>query len=463
VLPFVTSSIAPCSEDDAVPEARDRAAATGESAPDPTFGGAAEAASRAPAPGRSQAAGQSTVAGPSSAASGSSSAPARTLVARRVPFDAIPRAAWDRLLAVTARPTPFSRWTFHRAWWDGYGESAHEDYMVCMAAGGGTVQDGGPGATPLDPGSIVGIAPLMHRHEVEPDDAILHTAIRHAPRTVQTPVPDRAKAVFFAASYHADYATLLCDPADLPAVARAVVEALAAGPDPSHGSDDWDVVDLRRLRSDDPALAALESAFCEASTRHGWEVTRQVEDVCPVLHVAGRDWETYLQTLGTKDRHEVRRKVRRAEAAGPVEFEDVHDPSEAVDEFIAIHQARWDQDGLFPDTEGGARSRRFFRRLAELEGPGGVLRIGRLRAAGRVIFMCVGFHEGDTVYYYNAGNDPEAHALSPGVVGVAFYLRHGLEQGTRVFDFLRGDEGYKYRWGAVDEPIHRLIVTRRAG
>ena len=35
-------------------------------------------------------------------------------------------------------------------------------------------------------------------------------------------------------------------------------------------------------------------------------------------------------------------------------------------------------------------------------------------------------------------------------------------RGRRVFDFLRGDEGYKYRWGAVDEPIYRLIVTRRA-
>jgi CelD/BcsL family acetyltransferase involved in cellulose biosynthesis len=141
----------------------------------------------------------------------------------------------------------------------------------------------------------------------------------------------------------------------------------------------------------------------------------------------------------------------------------VSDPSSAVDDFIAIHQARWGEEGLFPHTEGGERSRRFFRRLGELEGPDGLLRIGRLRVDGRAIFMCVGFHDGDTVYYYNAGNDPHAQALSPGVVGVAYYLRHGLAEGTRVFDFLRGDEGYKYRWGAVDEPIHRLIVTRRTG
>jgi hypothetical protein len=385
-----------------------------------------------------------------------------TLIARRVPFDAIPRDAWDRLLSVTVRATPFSRWTFHRAWWDAYGESAHQDYMVCLRAGDAAAGRNYLGPA-FDPDTIVGIAPLMHRHEVEPDDAILRTAIRHEPRTAQRPLPDRAKAVFFAASYHADYATLLCDPADLPAVAAAVVETLAGPPDPAHGSDDWDVVDLRRLRSDDPALPALEAAFRAVSARQNWEVTREIEEVCPVLHVVVLDWETYLQTLSAKDRHEVRRKIRRAETAGSVEFENVSDPSSAVDDFIAIHQARWGEEGLFPHTEGGERSRRFFRRLGELEGPDGLLRIGRLRVDGRAIFMCVGFHDGDTVYYYNAGNDPHAQALSPGVVGVAYYLRHGLAEGTRVFDFLRGDEGYKYRWGAVDEPIHRLIVTRRTG
>ncbi len=428
--------------------------------------GTAEPADGAPMP-------ANRTAEPADGAAAPGARPRPRLVARRVPFDAIPREAWDRLLAVTACATPFSRWEFHRAWWDGYGEAAHEDYMVCLEAGGepgegaarerGTEAPGVQATGPqLDPAAIVAIAPLMHRHEVEPDDAILHTAIRHAPRTALTPVPDRAKAIFFAASYHADYATLLCDPTDLPDVAAAVVEALAAGPDLLHGSDDWDVVDLRRLRADDPAFHALEAAFCAASDRYGWEVARELEEVCPVLRVDTDDWETYLETLSTRNRHEIRRKLRRAEATGPVEFDEVADPATAVDELIAIHQARWGEDGLFPETEGGARSRRFFRRLAELEGPDGTLRIGRLRVGGNVVFMCVGFHDRDTVYYYNAGSDPDARALSPGIIGVAAYLRHGLGEGRRVFDFLRGNEGYKYTWGAVDRPIHRLIVTRRA-
>ena len=98
---------------------------------------------------------------------------------------------------------------------------------------------------------------------------------------------------------------------------EAVVEALA-DEDPSR----WDVVDLRRLRAGDPAADALLAALEWVAPRGCWLVTREQEDVCPVVTLpAGMDFEGYLGTLGKKERHEIRRKVRRAEAAGPVGLE----------------------------------------------------------------------------------------------------------------------------------------------
>ena len=381
---------------------------------------------------------------------------AAPLVSRRVPFDAIPRPAWERLLGATARATPFSRWTFHRAWWDAYAETAHEEYLVCLRPGSASAEVGAA----LAPDDLVAIVPLMHRHEVEPDDLATRTVLRQAARQPVTPVPAFAKAVFFAASYHADYATLLCDPADLAAVAARLVGCLASGPDPGHGAVDWDVVDLRRLREDDPALPAIEDAFRAAAPGLGWTVVREQEDVCPVLRLDTADWEAYLQTLPAKGRHEVRRKMRRAAAAGEVRFETIPDPAAFVDDFVAIHQARWGDEGLFPDTAGGARSRRFLRRLAELEGPGGAFQFGRLMVGERVIFATAAFVQDGVCYFYNAGALPGARDLSPGVVGVAAYLQDRMAAGCRSFDFLRGDEPYKYEWGAVDAPIHRLLISR---
>ncbi|MEA2622354.1 MAG: hypothetical protein QOH61_1264 [Chloroflexota bacterium] len=384
---------------------------------------------------------------------------AGNLLACPLPFDAIPRAAWDRLFAVSPAATPFSRWTFHRAWWDAYGGTAHEQYMVCLAVDGRSAT-----VDPLaEPDRIRAIVPLMHRHEVEPGDAETATVLR---RRVEsgTSVRPEAKAVFMAASYHADYATLLCAPEDLPAVAEAVARACGEPLDPTHGDQPWDVIDLRRFRADDPALPALEAAFLRHAPEQTWDVRVEEEDVCPVVTLDGiGDWDEYLGTLDKKARHEIRRKIRRAEVTGPVRFELLPLGPEAVDRFIDLHQARWGEEGLFPSTEGGDRSRRFLHRLAELEaqeGDGAQLQLGAVSVGDRVIFSTVGFDDGLACYFYNAGMDPAARDLSPGVTGTAAYIRDRLEAGRRRFDFLRGREPYKYEWGATDEPIHRLLVQR---
>jgi CelD/BcsL family acetyltransferase involved in cellulose biosynthesis len=72
----------------------------------------------------------------------------------------------------------------------------------------------------------------------------------------------------------------------------------------------------------------------------------------------------------------------------------------------------------------------------------------------------VAFDDGVTCWFYNAGMDPTARELSPGVTGTAAYLRDRMAAGRRRFDFLRGEEPYKYEWGARDERIERIMVAR---
>jgi CelD/BcsL family acetyltransferase involved in cellulose biosynthesis len=378
-------------------------------------------------------------------------APTGVLRAVRQPFDAISPETWDALAGATLWATPFSRWGVQRAWWDAYGANAHDQTLVI-------VDDAAPADAPP-----IAIVPLMHRHEVEPDDAILRTRMRGAGHAAPlTPVAPDRKAVLFGASYHADYATVLARPADLPAVARAVADALAAGAIPGdQHPDPWDVIDLRRLRCGDPAADELAVAFGAHLASDGWTVVREREEVCPILDLQpGLDYEGYLGTLGKKERHEVRRKVRRAEAAGDLRLERSMDPIGDLDEFVDLHQKRWGAEGLFPETRGGAQSRAFFRGLFEHCGPDGLIALHFLTVAGRRIAAGIWFDDGETLYFYNAGVDPEARELSPGVVLVARSIEMALKAGRSRFDFLRGDEPYKYEWGAVDVPIQRLLVVR---
>jgi len=374
-----------------------------------------------------------------------------TLRAVRRPFAEVDAAVWNALAAANPWATPFSSWAFHRAWWDGYGVNAHEETLVLVPA------DGPDDAVP------VAIVPLMHRHAVEPRDVELHTTLRHSAGALLTPVPDDAKALYFGASYHADYATILAAPEHLAAAAHGLADYCSAGGDPEHPQP-WDAIDLRRLRTGDPAIEALAEAFGRREVDQGWTLNVEPEEVCPVATLpTGATLDDYFATLGKKERHEIRRKVRRAEAAGVVELTPSQDPIGDLPAFIDLHQKRWGADGLFPETEGGDQSRTFFRRLFELFPADGPLRLAFLTVDGHRIAACVSFETADSVLYYNAGVDPEARELSPGVVMVERLVRRALECGATRLDFLRGNEPYKYEWGAADEAIQRLLVRRTMG
>lgn len=378
------------------------------------------------------------------------------LTVERCPFSAIPRATWDDLAARNPWATPFSSWAFQRAWWDAYGSSAHDQTLVVRRRG----SPGGAGT-----GDLVAIVPLMHRHQVEPGDADTASTIRHGHAANLTPVPATAKAVYFGASYHADYATILAAPADLPAVAMALVDHLASAEpdaaDPDHPAP-WDVIDLRRLRCGDPVAEALTDAFGRREIREGWTLNLEREDVCPVatLPVDGT-FEDYLDTLDKKARHEIRRKFRRAEGVGHVALTVSGAPLAELDTFIDLHQSKWGADGLFPPTPGGDASRLFIRRWFEESGPDGPVRLFFLTVGERRIAAGILVTDRDRLMFYNAGSDPAALDLSPGVLLAGACIQLAGGEGKRRFDFLRGNEPYKYQWGSIDEPIQRLLV--RAG
>ena len=174
---------------------------------------------------------------------------------------------------------------------------------------------------------------------------------------------------------------------------------------------------------------------------------------------------------GSTSRHTSGRSTRRSATRRAARSAGPRPPARSAWSVLAIPSATWTRSstctrsagapkGSFPPTAGGDQSRAFFRRLFELLADDGTVQLHFLAVGGRRIAAGVWFEDAEAWYLYNAGVDPEARELSPGVLLSALAIRAAIAAGRRRFDYLRGDEPYKYEWGAIDEPIQRLLVVR---
>ncbi len=170
-----------------------------------------------------------------------------------------------------------------------------------------------------------------------------------------------------------------------------------------------------------------------------------------------RTWESYLYMLKGKQRHEIRRKLRRLNEAGHVQFrvlERLDEISEAMDTFFSLFKASRPDKSEFLTEQMVS----FFRLLAQRMAQQGFLRmffldIDRVPAAG---VMC--FDYNDILFLYNNGYNPQFSNLSPGFLSKVYSIRNSIDQGKLRYDLLKGDEGYKKRLGSSPVPLYHLKI-----
>ncbi len=167
----------------------------------------------------------------------------------------------------------------------------------------------------------------------------------------------------------------------------------------------------------------------------------------------------YLAGLGKKERHELRRKLRRADEAEPgLSFRVTGSPRELERDypsFVDLHRKSHPEKREFMDD----RMERFFRGVAERFFAEGRLRLAFLR--GRAGDLAAAFqieHEG-SLLLYNSGFDPASAGISPGLVLLARCIEDSIGRGLSEYDFLRGRERYKYDLGGRDRIVCRATLS----
>ena len=172
-------------------------------------------------------------------------------------------------------------------------------------------------------------------------------------------------------------------------------------------------------------------------------------------------WDAFLAALEKKHRHELTRKLRRFEREVPdgrLVWETTPAGIERrLDDFFVLHRASRAGKAKFMDT----RMERFFRRAIGALAAAGGARLALLERPDGPLASFVTLEWDDTVGLYNSGFAPAHAALSPGLVLLAHVVRDAIERGRRRFDFLRGEERYKYEFGPTPEPVHLVTIESR--
>ncbi len=338
-------------------------------------------------------------------------------------FDAL-RSEWNALLRRSRFDTIFLTWEWQRTWWHRLGVQRGPLYLLAAH----------------EDERLVGILPLYAAEEGVRASCMSSAAPRSP--TISTSSLRR----------------------DRKSLSMPLLHWLA-GPDAPR----WDVINL----CNQPGASLAHTRLAEMARAAGYSATVAQEDVCPIItlpaegHAGEGDesgWDQYLSTLDKKERHEIRRKLRRIERDAPdaqVRYVGAAgaDLATDMDTFIRLHRNSRSDKHAFMTPEMQA----YFRAIAEVLAECGWLQLSFLEIEGEAVATYFCFDYNDQILVYNSGYDPAAvPQLSPGWVLLARLIQHAIALGRSHFDFLQGDEDYKHRFGGVDTPVYTTLIERTA-
>jgi len=325
-------------------------------------------------------------------------------------FDALD-GEWDALLNPLDTTSFFMTLAWQRTWWKHLGRGA-----LCLV----TIRD--------DSNRLLGIGPWFIE-EMEGQRVV---------RTVG------CKEV-------SDYLSVILKPGFEEGVLLALLSFMLSSDAPA-----WDFFHLCNIPQDSVVLTILP----RLAQSRGLVVEIEREDVCPVIDLP-ETYEQYLNQLDKKQRHELRRKRRRAEdygincyVVGPEQ-----DLDEEIDAFLTLMAMSTTSKANFLKEAG---HRAFFREIGHVLFDEGLLEILFLTVEGQRAAASWQFAYHDRMMLYNSGLNPSAFAaLSPGIVLLTYSIEDAIRRGFKKYDFLQGDEEYKYRMGATRTMVHNLILRRK--
>jgi CelD/BcsL family acetyltransferase involved in cellulose biosynthesis len=321
---------------------------------------------------------------------------------------------WDELVTESKCDVPFLLFSCMQTWWETRGGGEWPDAQLMLI-------------TAQREESLVGIAPLF----------------------LTTKKMGQPTLMLLGSIEIFDYLDLIARGEDLADFIDELLDFLV-----SPGVPDWQVLDLYNIIDFSPTLDLLK----DQARKRNWDILLEPVQPSPYITLPG-DWDTYLAGIKKKQRHEIRRKLRRLEESGvDWRWYIVDDPStleSEIEDFIKLMLQ--DESKLQFLRE---EMQEHMRRMGRCAFNEGFLQLSFLEIDGHKAATKMIFDYRNQLWAYNSGVNYQLGEYSPGWILLSLLLQWANERGYSEFDFMRGDEEYKYRFGAVDRYVMRARLAR---
>jgi len=211
-------------------------------------------------------------------------------------------------------------------------------------------------------------------------------------------------------------------------------------------------LDLKHVRPDSTVLTNLVPVAEAGKCR----ITSDEEAVSYEMELPP-SFDEYLNRLSTKQRHEVRRKMRRLTEEGNIEYRFIEKGTElstAIDTFFKMFvESRQDKAAFLTE-----QMKSYFRLLVDTMTEIGLFKMGVLELDKKPVAEIMCFDYNDCVYLYNSGYDPQYVSLSVGLLSKVYAIKDSIDKGKKKFDFLKGAETYKGHLGGKEVPLYRCQI-----
>lgn len=247
-----------------------------------------------------------------------------------------------------------------------------------------------------------------------------------------------------------DFNNILCRSGKEQTIARALGTYLQR--------QKWDEFAIQAI-SPGPVLTSIQSV----GIGQGPAMVRVRHTFAVDLYALRQAQSSYLDSLSSNTRAQVRQSIRTYSALGELRVEVARDLASAekfFSEMGSLHQRRWTSRGE-TGAFGPGRRLEFHRALIRQAFRSGSIHLLRVSAGGETIGILYNFVQGGKIFFFQSGFNYHEHSnFRPGLVTHAYAIQHYLNAGFKEYDFLAGEARYKSSLAESAHPLAWVVFSR---